>query len=923
MPDRSSPRWLASCAIAVSIASTTNADDGRDLFRTQVRSILTDRCMSCHDATTRKGGLDLSRRATALTGGKTGAAIAPKEPEASLLLDRIDAGEMPPKSPLAPEQIASLRAWIAAGAPYEDEPLLAKRAGPDWWSLRPIARPGVPTVPPTARVRNPIDAFVLARLERAHLSAAPEADRATLIRRLSLDLVGLPPSPEEVDGFVNDARADAYERLVDRLLASPRYGERWARLWLDAVRFGESNGYETNTLRKTAWPYRDWTIRAFNDDLPFARFVAEQFAGDTLPDGDWLTKAATGFLVGGVHDVVGNQTVEGMRQQRVDDLDDMITATGSAFLGLTVHCARCHDHKFDPIKQEDYYGLQAMFTGVDHAERAIPAPDAERRLRERPALEAELATMDAKIDATEPLAEVGAKATRRVPVDPGRNVERFAPVLARFVRFTVASTVDGSEPCLDELEVFTAGDAPKDVALASTGSRAKASSLYPDNASHAIEHVNDGRFGNARSWISREPGKGWIELELPTAQTIDRVVWGRDREGKYRDRLAANYTIEVATEPGSWHLVASSEDRAAPGVKPVTTDPERAKLLARREELRAKLVTMSGTMNVYAGTFRTPGPTHLLNRGDPMQPGPEVVPSGIRTLTPPLVLARDASESDRRQALARWIADPANPLPPRVMVNRLWHGHFGRGIVATPGDFGFNGDRPSHPELLDWLARSFLENGGRLKPIHRLIVTSATYRQSSRLDDKAMAVDRDNRLLWRMSPRRLEAEAIRDAMLSSSGKLDLHMGGPGYSLWEENGNYVYVYIPRVDLGPDANRRMIYQFKPRSQPDPTFGAFDCPDAALVAPRRTSSTTALQALNLLNSRFVLAQSAAMADRLKYEAGDEAAAQVRRGFLLILGREPSEGETTAAVALVREHGAAAMARALYNANEFVYVR
>ena len=257
------------------------------------------------------------------------------------------------------------------------------------------------------------------------------------------------------------------------------------------------------------------------------------------------------------------------------------------------------------------------------------------------------------------------------------------------------------------------------------------------------------------------------------------------------------------------------------------------------------------------------------------------------------------------------------------MVNRLWHGHFGRGLVGTPGDFGFNGDRPSHPELLDWLARQFLENGGRMKPIHRLIVTSATYRQESRIDDAAMARDRDNRLLWRMTPRRLEAEAIRDAMLSASGTLDLRPGGPGYSLWEENTNYVVVFKPRAELGDEANRRMIYQFKPRSQPDPTFGAFDCPEGGLVAPRRNISTTALQALNLLNSRFVLRQSGLLADRLKREAGDDPAAQVALAFRLVFGRSPTEDESIAAVALVREHGPPALARALYNANEFLYVR
>jgi hypothetical protein len=299
-----------------------------------------------------------------------------------------------------------------------------------------------------------------------------------------------------------------------------------------------------------------------------------------------------------------------------------------------------------------------------------------------------------------------------------------------------------------------------------------------------------------------------------------------------------------------------------------------------------------------------------------------VQPSAIACIRPSLDLDSGAPEAERRAALARWIADPANPLPARVMVNRVWQYHFGRGIVATPSDFGFNGGPPSHPELLDWLASTYINGGRRLKPIHRLIVLSSTYRQSSRLDPKAAAVDRDNRLLWRVSPRRLEAESIRDAILATSGRLDTRMGGPGYNIWEKNSNYVAVYKPRTDLGADDFRRMVYQFKPRSQPDPTFGAFDCPDGGLVAPRRNSSTTALQAFNLLNSRFILDQSKRFADRLAREAGNDPEKQADRAFRLAFGRGPTDSERSAAAALIREHGAAALCRALYNANEFVYV-
>jgi mono/diheme cytochrome c family protein len=928
--------------------------------RREAGAILADQCVSCHGPEKKKGGLDLSRRASALAGGENGPAIVPGRPAESLLVEKVSEGEMPPKGALSKEEIAAVRAWVEAGAPYPAEPLSPRKGGKDWWSLRPIRRvvPLAVRGPAAARVRTPVDAFIFAGLEVAGLRPAPEADRATLIRRVTFDLIGLPPTPEQVAAFVNDPDPLAYEALVDRLLASPHHGERWGRHWLDVVRFGESEGYETNMPRFSAWPYRDYVIRAFNRDTAFARFVLEQFAGDTIAaaeGSDWLTRAATGFLVGGTHDIVGNQTVEGMLQQRADDLDDMITATGTTFLGLTIQCARCHDHKFDPITQRDYYGLQAIFAGVRHGEREVDAPDAESRRRREDAISAELAELEHRLDEAEPPANPGADSPTRPMVNPRRNVERFAPVRARMLRFTILSTNNAIEPCIDELEVYSAATregetpavgrgspdpalpadrrspAPKNVALASSGGVASASSEYPDSPIHKIVHLNDGRHGNARSWISRSPGRGVVTITWPEPGTIDRVVWGRDREGVYRDRLATHYYIEAALEPGRWQVVASSVDRVAyradaadmAGSKGEgSPSPERAGLLARQAMLRERLAGLGASTKLYAGTFSQPGPTHLLVRGDPTRKGTEVVPAGVASVGPRLTLNARAPESDRRAALARWLADPANSLPARVMVNRVWHYHFGRGIVATPSDFGFNGAPPSHPELLDWLASTYVSNGWRLKPIHRLIVLSSTYRQSSRLDEKARAIDRDNRLLWRMSPRRLEAESIRDAILSTSGRLNPRMGGPGYNIWEKNTNYVAVYRPRASLGPDDFRRMVYQFKPRSQQDSTFGAFDCPDAALVAPRRNVSTTALQALNLLNSEFIVQQAEFLADRLRTEAGPDPARQAERGFRLAFGRGPTDSERTAAARLIASHGTVAFCRALYNANEFVYV-
>ena len=857
-----------------------------------------------------------------MLGGENGPAVVPGKPGESLMIDRLEAGEMPPGRALKPEEVAAFRAWVESGAAYEVEPLAARRAGPDWWSLRPIRKAAIPTVRDRGWVRSPVDAFVLAGLERDDLRPAPEADRATYIRRVTFDLTGLPPSPEEIWSFVEDPAPDAFESLVDRLLDSPRYGERWGRHWLDVVRFAESHGYETNNLRADAWPYRDYVIRAFNQDTPFARFVEEQLAGDAIAGAaDWLVRSATGFIVGGSHDVVGNQAPEAVLQQRVDDLDDMVATTSTAFLGLTAQCARCHDHKFDPITQRDYYGLQAAFAGVTHAERSVPIDDPDRH-REAEKTSAELARIDRELDESGSPGSTDLGAPGRSPVDPLRNVERFEPVIARSVRFVIQTTSNGSEPCIDELEVWTAGTNPRNVALAEAGGKPFASSTYKGSDLHKLEHLNDGRVGNGRSWISGVVGKGNAGVELKEPVTIDRIVWGRDREGAYRDRTPIEYYVEVADEPGRWRVVASSADRASKAVELAPDSSDREKLIRQRNDLRKGLASLGSSMKVYAGTFAQPGPSHILRRGDPSQKLEAVAPSGVAAVRPSLTLSPDAPEADRRLAMARWIADSANPLPTRVMVNRAWHYHFGRGLVATPSDFGFNGDRPSHPELLDWLAAEYQGNGGHLKPIHRLIVLSAAYRQSSRPDERAKSIDGENRRLWRFAPRRLEAEEIRDAILAVAGSLDPRMGGPGYSLWEPNTNYVVVFKPLSDLGPDAFRRMVYQFKPRSQPDPTFGAFDCPDGGLVAPRRNASTTALQAFNLLNSPFILDQSNRLADRLAREVGPEPEAQVDRAFRLAFGRSPTDTERSAAVAIARDHGIPALARGLFNANEFLHV-
>jgi hypothetical protein len=600
----------------------------------------------------------------------------------------------------------------------------------------------------------------------------------------------------------------------------------------------------------------------------------------------------------------------------------MVSTAGSAFLGLTVGCARCHDHKFDPIPQVDYFAMKAVFQGVEHGERERSGASGEREaIANR---HAEIARIDAALEELEPWAQPGSTNAARAAVNARRNVERFSGVSAKRVRFTVVKTSD-AEPCIDELEVFDPEG--KNVAQASSGTKASASGTYPNSAIHRLEHINDGKYGNARSWISNERGRGWVELEFLESVTISKVVWGRDREEQYKDRLPVEYRIEVAAEvDGDYRVVANSDDRAKGSSSSIETAAAR-ELQIKRKELLAEISRVEKSLRIYAGKFKAaPEPTHRLHRGDPMLLREVVEPGGLSAVNVAFHKQhgqRELTEDQaRRVAFAEWVSDAANPLTARVMVNRIWQYHFGIGLVSTPSDLGRNGARPSHPELLDWLAAEFIESGWSVKHLQRLIVTSATFRQGSAAHAAGLDADAQNRFLWRFPPRRLEAEAIRDAILSVSGQLDRRMGGPGFSFFESNENYVRVYQPRDQWNQTTFRRMIYGTVVRQRPDGVFGVFDCPDAGQIAPKRTSSTTPLQALNLLNSTFVMQQSRFFAERLEREAGRGKEPQVKHAFALAFQRAPTVMELNAASELIEAEGLPVFCRALLNANEFVYL-
>ncbi len=539
----------------------------------------------------------------------------------------------------------------------------------------------------------------------------------------------------------------------------------------------------------------------------------------------------------------------------------------------------------------------------------------------------------------------------RAPVSAGMNTELFEPIEARFVRMTTFETINDNqhEPCVDEFEIYSPQHGDRNLALASNGTKPTSSGNYSDIGIHQLKHINDGLHGNSQSWISNERGGGWVQLELPATVQIDRIVWSRDREGKFVDRLPIRYEIAVSTDGNTWNVVASHRDRV-----PLATPFDAVQALVRNSrdsnavdlqskaaklnELQKEKTRLESPVMVFAGTFREPDRTFVLRRGNPEQRLDETHPHvpavfvssesetaadrvGASSVESKLSTTSLTEEQQRRLSLANWLASPKNPLTARVMVNRIWQNHFGRGLVDTANDFGINGAKPSHPELLDWLAAEFVRSGWSIKHLHRLIMTSATYQQSSHIDRECSAKDRDNVHLWRFTSRRLESEAVRDSILAVTGELNLQMYGRGFDFFESRGG-LNGFPPREQFTAAELRRMIYSHKVRMEKVPVFGAFDCPDAGQSMPRRSRSTTALQALNLFNSQFVLERSERLAQRITTEFPSSKADQIDRLFLLTTGRRPVEEERTACVQVAEQHGLATVCRAILNSSEFLFL-
>ena len=901
--------FISACAVAAPV----------DFVR-EVRPIFEKHCVECHGEKKQKSGFRLDVKAAALKGGddKGPDIVLGKAKESPLihLVSTTDEGEvMPPKGGrLSAAEIDTLTRWINEGAVWPDGvdrvQLADKR---DHWSFKVVSA--------SAKKPQPlsIDAFIDAKLAESGLHRSPPADPVSLIRRLAFDLTGLPPTPEQVSAFVADSHDDSsLQRLVDELLASPRYGERWAQHWLDVVRFADTHGFEVNTERPNAWPYRDYVIRAFNSDTPYDRFIKEQIVGDAMGE-----DAATGFLVTAsalLPDQIGKDAPS-MRLARQDSLDEIVNNVGQTFLALSVGCARCHDHKFDPITAKDYYAMQAFFAGVQYGERPLrDRLSEELRKKELADLESQkpkagtgrvIFIDDEDSARTSTLKKKNGHGDN--PAGKGRGYRDdeggadWVPNISRG-RYTWWDNVPDADTFTWNPGVEGRFRVWLSWGVHGSGVHTRDARYVLDRDGNLATRDDQSEIGNADQFRFANVTEGdsektplWSGLRDAGIQELRRESRIILRGGKTGTGITAD--VLVLEEGG--------------GLKGAVAE------FSRFEKRKAELAR--GAV-VFGGMFTEPEEIRLLSRGDPEQPKDEVVPSVLSAFGD-LTLPKTTPEQERRKALADWIASPKNPLTARVMVNRIWQGHFGTGLVQTPSDFGHNGTKPTHPELLDWLAAEFIRSGWSVKHMHRLIVMSETYRQSSLgftgtdAAKAAATLDADVRHLWRFPGRRLEAETIRDSMLAVSGQLNLAMYGRGFSLFNQRGG-LSGFNPVETLTPENQRRMIYAHKVRREPEAVFGAFDCPDAGQSTAIRRASTTPIQALNLFNSRFTLLVSEAFAARVKKETGDDLAKQINRVYRLALTRDATADELADAEPVVRQHGLAVLCRAIFNCNEFLFV-
>jgi hypothetical protein len=944
----------ASAAAAVSGAGAKDSTQ----FAAQVRPILAARCYSCHGPNIQQNGLRLDSLQTILKGSDSGKIVVPGHSQNSRLISRLLAQErpmMPYGGPqLPPNEIATIRNWIDAGAPGPDSttPLAAVKAPRHWSYIKPV-RPALPEVKNAAWCRNPIDHFILARLEHERLKPAPPASKNTLLRRVYLDLTGLPPSPQEVAAFVADQSPDAYEKVVDRLLASPHYGERWARPWLDLARYADSNGYEKDR-RRTAWEYRDWVSRALNQDMPFREFTIEQIAGDMLPNPTKDQLIATGFNRNSMINQEGGIDID---EYYWYSLVDRVSTTASVWLGSTLACAECHNHKFDPFTQKDYYRFLAFFGNIKHqpaedsggrwmdeGELELPTPEQAERSNE---IRARMAKLESALDTQTPEldraqksweAAVAASESQWAALEPGRYESAGGATLKLLGDGSILAT--GKNPQADtytiaarsklssitaiRLEALPDETLPQggpgrdsegnfflsdfDIQIAGKPVVWKSARADESQKGYSVENLTKKKPGVLSGWAIDMDDKKPLRrqavfiprdtLTVPAGSVLTITMKHQMRHssrnlGRFRISVTAAADPELIVEmparlrpmlPEQKESLAAAYREVAPSL-----DSARKQMADLRMELRKLGIASAMTLS-EAGGFARPS-TNIRERGTFTSKGDLVyadVPSALGSLP------KDAMPN--RLGLAEWLVSDDNPLTARVTVNHFWETLFGHGLVETSEDFGTQGDPPTHPELLDWLATEFMQNGWSMKKIQRLMVTSAAYREDSRVTPDLVARDPYNKLYARGPRLRVEAEMVHDMALAEGGLLSSKMYGPSAFPYQPEGIWDIPYNTDKWIesqGEDRFRRSVYTFMRRSAPYPSLATYDAPSREFCTVRRVRTNTPLQALTSLNDPYFFAAAQAMAKRMETEGGQSPADRIRYGFLLTVSRQPSPTE------------------------------
>ncbi len=945
------------------------ADDSPKIdFVVQIKPILDTHCLSCHGNTDPESDLKLVSLGAMKIGGNRGPAVVPGDPAASWLLKALagtdDLPRMPhQKEPLSADDIALIKTWIEQGAEGPEGEVSKTDHQSQHWAFQPVLRPAMPQVSRPDWIRNPIDAFILAKLDEMKIAPSPEADRSMLIRRVSLDLLGLPPTPQELAEFLNDDSPDAYERLVDRLIASPQYGERQARFWLDAARYADSNGF-TIDAERPIWKYRDWVIDAFNRDLPFDQFTIEQLAGDMLPNPTVDQLIATGFHRNTLVNQEGGTDPE---QFRVEAVVDRVNTTGSVFLGLTLGCAQCHTHKYDPISQREYYQVYDIFNhgeDVNTLPPTVAAPTPQQALLmenlqiDLAAAQAPLAAHDAEflkgmpaweqqltaalqqdpswspLDASEAKGEKGALLTKQT--DFAFHVDFSAP---NNDTFRIVADTPVKEISAIRLEAITHADLPfKGPGRGTAGNfvltefEVQAAplnapdQLQPVKLAHVVaDHSQDGFPASAT--LDGKPDTGWAINVNSGSLNVDReaVYFPAEKlsnEQGYRLVIRLHHDSSLPKHLlGRFRLSVSSASAELLSIPAAGREILKIAADQRTEEQKTQLANiykstdkarepLADRVNFILGrieSLKQAIPTSLVMkeiparresfiqiRGDFLRKGAAVT-GGVPALFPQI---QTESQIPNRLDFARWLVDGRNPLTARVTVNRYWQQFFGVGLVDTDNDFGTQGSNPTHPLLLDWLADEFQKQGWGVKQMHRAIVTSATYRQSSQIRLDLHEIDPANKLLARQNRIRMEAEILRDVSLAASGLLSTTLGGKGVFPPQPEGIYIVTQVKKAwpeSTGTDRYRRGLYTFFWRSSPYPMLPTFDAPDGNTACTRRSRSNTPLQALTMANDRafFELAQglsSRILRDGPTYDEG-----RLQYGFQAVLSREPSATEQT----------------------------